>query len=148
MYLIICFSSTAFSFLSLVYANILHRNFFRFTPPPPPGTLTANQMDFMKCSIAGKSYGTGLTEIAVAAAKRTVGGGGGINQKRISGYNIDVDIFQVLRVIAKLYWGLPYRDKSLGRSRSRIFTKRASTSQVWAEESNFLLACTYTQTNM
>ena len=34
------------------------------------GTLTRNVMEFMKCSIAGKIYGTGITEIAYAAAKR------------------------------------------------------------------------------
>ena len=28
------------------------------------GTLTTNEMEFMKCSIDGISYGTGLTEIA------------------------------------------------------------------------------------
>ncbi|KAF0976515.1 hypothetical protein FDP41_004414 [Naegleria fowleri] len=34
------------------------------------GTLTENKMDFMKCSVAGELYGTGVTEIALAAAKR------------------------------------------------------------------------------
>lgn len=32
------------------------------------GTLTRNQMDFFKCSIAGVSYGTGITEVERAAA--------------------------------------------------------------------------------
>eukprot|EP00271_Cylindrocystis_brebissonii_P018678 TRINITY_DN5408_c0_g1_i1.p1 TRINITY_DN5408_c0_g1~~TRINITY_DN5408_c0_g1_i1.p1 ORF type:complete len:1233 (-),score=257.63 TRINITY_DN5408_c0_g1_i1:1839-5537(-) len=34
------------------------------------GTLTRNQMDFFKCSIAGVSYGTGATEVERAAALR------------------------------------------------------------------------------
>lgn len=34
------------------------------------GTLTRNMMEFMKCSIAGKIYGHGTTEVAYAAAKR------------------------------------------------------------------------------
>ncbi|KAK8864038.1 hypothetical protein M9Y10_011732 [Tritrichomonas musculus] len=34
------------------------------------GTLTCNKMEFMKCSIAGKIYGSGTTEVAYAAAKR------------------------------------------------------------------------------
>ncbi|XP_078176820.1 putative phospholipid-transporting ATPase 4 isoform X2 [Carex rostrata] len=33
------------------------------------GTLTCNQMDFLKCSIAGVSYGVGSTEVEIAAAK-------------------------------------------------------------------------------
>ncbi|OHT07510.1 phospholipid-translocating P-type ATPase, flippase family protein [Tritrichomonas foetus] len=34
------------------------------------GTLTRNMMEFMKCSIGGKIYGCGTTEVAYAAAKR------------------------------------------------------------------------------
>lgn len=34
------------------------------------GTLTRNQMEFLKCSIGGVSYGTGYTEIAMTKAKR------------------------------------------------------------------------------
>ncbi|KAJ5072976.1 putative phospholipid-transporting atpase [Anaeramoeba ignava] len=34
------------------------------------GTLTCNMMEFMKCTISGISYGNGVTEVAVAAAKR------------------------------------------------------------------------------
>ncbi|MCO5593988.1 hypothetical protein L7F22_048007 [Adiantum nelumboides] len=34
------------------------------------GTLTCNQMEFLKCSIAGVSYGQGVTEVEIAAAKR------------------------------------------------------------------------------
>ena len=34
------------------------------------GTLTRNVMDFMKCSVGGKVYGKGTTEVAYAAAKR------------------------------------------------------------------------------
>jgi phospholipid-translocating P-type ATPase (flippase) len=34
------------------------------------GTLTCNKMDFMKFSVDGLAYGTGVTEIAKAAAKR------------------------------------------------------------------------------
>lgn len=34
------------------------------------GTLTRNEMEFFKCSIAGVSYGTGVTEIERAAARR------------------------------------------------------------------------------
>ncbi|KAL8170451.1 hypothetical protein V2J09_022255 [Rumex salicifolius] len=33
------------------------------------GTLTCNQMDFLKCSIAGRAYGTRNSEVEVAAAK-------------------------------------------------------------------------------
>lgn len=33
------------------------------------GTLTCNQMDFLKCSIAGISYGVGSSEVEMAAAK-------------------------------------------------------------------------------
>ncbi|KAJ6245375.1 putative phospholipid-transporting atpase [Anaeramoeba flamelloides] len=34
------------------------------------GTLTCNIMEFMKCSVGGISYGEGITEVAIAAAKR------------------------------------------------------------------------------
>jgi phospholipid-transporting ATPase len=34
------------------------------------GTLTRNVMEFFKCSIAGVAYGTGMTEIDRAAARR------------------------------------------------------------------------------
>ncbi|KAI5084632.1 hypothetical protein GOP47_0000801 [Adiantum capillus-veneris] len=34
------------------------------------GTLTCNQMEFLKCSIAGVSYGHGVTEVERATAKR------------------------------------------------------------------------------
>ncbi|KAG1335391.1 Phospholipid-transporting ATPase [Cocos nucifera] len=34
------------------------------------GTLTCNQMDFLKCSIAGISYGLGSSEVEMAAAKQ------------------------------------------------------------------------------
>lgn len=34
------------------------------------GTLTCNQMDFIKCSIAGTSYGVVSSEVEIAAAKR------------------------------------------------------------------------------
>ncbi|RWR82750.1 putative phospholipid-transporting ATPase 4 isoform X3 [Cinnamomum micranthum f. kanehirae] len=33
------------------------------------GTLTCNQMDFLKCSLAGVSYGMILSEVEIAAAK-------------------------------------------------------------------------------
>ncbi|GAB2269219.1 Probable phospholipid-transporting ATPase 4 [Dionaea muscipula] len=34
------------------------------------GTLTCNQMDFLKCSIAGTAYGTRNSEVEIAAAKQ------------------------------------------------------------------------------
>eukprot|EP00162_Nutomonas_longa_P015389 comp22295_c0_seq1/m.53328 comp22295_c0_seq1/g.53328 ORF comp22295_c0_seq1/g.53328 comp22295_c0_seq1/m.53328 type:complete len:1167 (-) comp22295_c0_seq1:215-3715(-) len=34
------------------------------------GTLTCNMMEFLKCSVNGQTYGSGVTEIARAAAKR------------------------------------------------------------------------------
>ncbi|KAJ6232716.1 putative phospholipid-transporting atpase [Anaeramoeba flamelloides] len=34
------------------------------------GTLTCNVMEFMKCTVGGISYGNGITEVAMAAAKR------------------------------------------------------------------------------
>ncbi|GAB2293363.1 Probable phospholipid-transporting ATPase 4 [Dionaea muscipula] len=34
------------------------------------GTLTCNQMDFLKCSIAGTAYGTQNSEVEIAAAKQ------------------------------------------------------------------------------
>ncbi|KAL9646480.1 hypothetical protein ABK040_006474 [Willaertia magna] len=34
------------------------------------GTLTENKMDFMKCVVNGEAYGTGVTEIALSAARR------------------------------------------------------------------------------
>ncbi|KAG0465417.1 hypothetical protein HPP92_019581 [Vanilla planifolia] len=34
------------------------------------GTLTCNQMDFLKCSIAGVAYGVGSSEVEIAAAKQ------------------------------------------------------------------------------
>lgn len=34
------------------------------------GTLTCNQMDFLKCSIAGVHYGVGSSEVEIAAAKQ------------------------------------------------------------------------------
>ncbi|XP_040380933.1 probable phospholipid-transporting ATPase 4 [Oryza brachyantha] len=38
------------------------------------GTLTCNQMDFLKCSIAGVSYGVGSSEVEIAAAKQMASG--------------------------------------------------------------------------
>uniref|UniRef100_A0A0D9WRB7 Phospholipid-transporting ATPase n=1 Tax=Leersia perrieri TaxID=77586 RepID=A0A0D9WRB7_9ORYZ len=38
------------------------------------GTLTCNQMDFLKCSIAGVSYGVGSSEVEIAAAKHMASG--------------------------------------------------------------------------
>ena len=35
------------------------------------GTLTRNMMEFFKCSIGGIMYGTGVTEIEKAAARRS-----------------------------------------------------------------------------
>lgn len=35
------------------------------------GTLTCNQMEFLKCSIAGISYGTGFTEVEKSVAERS-----------------------------------------------------------------------------
>lgn len=37
------------------------------------GTLTVNQMEFFKLSVAGKSYGRGATEIEIAAAQNRGG---------------------------------------------------------------------------
>eukprot|EP00271_Cylindrocystis_brebissonii_P001063 TRINITY_DN11308_c0_g1_i1.p1 TRINITY_DN11308_c0_g1~~TRINITY_DN11308_c0_g1_i1.p1 ORF type:complete len:1226 (-),score=383.78 TRINITY_DN11308_c0_g1_i1:67-3744(-) len=34
------------------------------------GTLTCNQMEFLKCSIGGVAYGRGITEVELATAKR------------------------------------------------------------------------------
>ncbi|KAL3838195.1 hypothetical protein ACJIZ3_022786 [Penstemon smallii] len=34
------------------------------------GTLTCNQMDFLKCSIAGNAYGTRASDVEIAAAKQ------------------------------------------------------------------------------
>jgi magnesium-transporting ATPase (P-type) len=39
-------------------------------PSPFPGTLTDNVMDFRKCSINGKAYGRGSTEIGIARLRR------------------------------------------------------------------------------
>ncbi|KAI3455582.1 hypothetical protein Pfo_012245 [Paulownia fortunei] len=36
------------------------------------GTLTCNQMDFLKCSIAGTAYGTRASDVELAAAKQMV----------------------------------------------------------------------------
>ncbi|CAN0217381.1 unnamed protein product [Discosporangium mesarthrocarpum] len=33
------------------------------------GTLTENIMDFRKCTVGGRSYGKGMTEIGLAALK-------------------------------------------------------------------------------
>uniref|UniRef100_A0A0D3GHY8 Phospholipid-transporting ATPase n=2 Tax=Oryza barthii TaxID=65489 RepID=A0A0D3GHY8_9ORYZ len=41
------------------------------------GTLTCNQMDFLKCSIAGVSYGVGSSEVELAAAKQMASGDDG-----------------------------------------------------------------------
>ncbi|KAG8094537.1 hypothetical protein GUJ93_ZPchr0012g21779 [Zizania palustris] len=38
------------------------------------GTLTCNQMDFLKCSIAGVSYGVGSSEVEIAAVKQMASG--------------------------------------------------------------------------
>lgn len=42
------------------------------------GTLTRNLMEFFKCSIGGETYGTGVTEIEMGAAKRN-----GLNIKEV-----------------------------------------------------------------
>ncbi len=38
--------------------------------PTPSGTLTRNVMEFFKCSIAGVSYGQGVTEVEKSNAIR------------------------------------------------------------------------------
>eukprot|EP01018_Ginkgo_biloba_P004009 Gb_36858 [translate_table: standard] len=45
------------------------------------GTLTCNQMDFIKCSIAGTSYGVVASEVEIAAAKRMA--------SDLKGHNLD-----------------------------------------------------------
>lgn len=42
------------------------------------GTLTRNLMEFFKCSIAGETYGTGVTEIEMGAARRN-----GVNVREV-----------------------------------------------------------------
>jgi hypothetical protein len=42
-------------------------------PPLPPGTLTRNVMEFFKCSVAGVSYGQGVTEVEKSNASRWEG---------------------------------------------------------------------------
>ncbi|KAG0565462.1 hypothetical protein KC19_8G192100 [Ceratodon purpureus] len=43
------------------------------------GTLTCNQMDFFRCSIAGISYGKGMTEVEISAARLRLPLGEGIH---------------------------------------------------------------------
>ena len=45
------------------------------------GTLTCNVMEFFKCSIAGKAYGAGHTEVERAIARRNGQVGKTLNPK-------------------------------------------------------------------
>ncbi|XP_042474328.1 probable phospholipid-transporting ATPase 4 isoform X1 [Zingiber officinale] len=48
------------------------------------GTLTCNQMDFLRCSIAGVSYGVGSSEVEIAAAKHFASEASGTSDQHIS----------------------------------------------------------------
>ena len=48
------------------------------------GTLTCNQMEFRKCSIAGISYGGDINEVDLAASKR-------MNADDVEAYQFSVD---------------------------------------------------------
>ncbi|CAA6666143.1 unnamed protein product [Spirodela intermedia] len=51
------------------------------------GTLTCNQMDFLKCSIAGVSYGIGSSEVEIAAAKQMASEISGAHERVSSSQN-------------------------------------------------------------
>ncbi|RWW24962.1 hypothetical protein BHE74_00005483 [Ensete ventricosum] len=48
------------------------------------GTLTCNQMDFLKCSIAGVSYGVGSSEVEIAAVKHFASEASGTSEQQSS----------------------------------------------------------------
>ncbi|CAD5188331.1 unnamed protein product [Musa acuminata subsp. malaccensis] len=48
------------------------------------GTLTCNQMDFLKCSIAGVSYGVDSSEVEIAAAKHFASEASGTSEQHSS----------------------------------------------------------------
>ncbi|KAK8940236.1 putative phospholipid-transporting ATPase 9 [Platanthera guangdongensis] len=65
------------------------------------GTLTCNSMEFIKCTIAGVSYGRGVTEVERAMAKRTGsplisiqesgGEGDSVRKSSVKGFNFSDD---------------------------------------------------------
>ncbi|CAL9180194.1 unnamed protein product [Musa hybrid cultivar] len=48
------------------------------------GTLTCNEMDFLKCSIAGVSYGVGSSEVEIAAVKHFASEASGTSEQHSS----------------------------------------------------------------
>ncbi|OAY83044.1 putative phospholipid-transporting ATPase 4 [Ananas comosus] len=54
------------------------------------GTLTCNQMDFLKCSIAGVSYGRRSSEVEIAAAKQMASEAGEIDLEDRISFTVDI----------------------------------------------------------
>ncbi|KAJ6426336.1 hypothetical protein OIU84_022031 [Salix udensis] len=69
------------------------------------GTLTCNQMEFRKCSIAGFSYGGNINEVDIAASKRmnteTEAYRSSIDQSDTTSQSLEMSGFSVVDIIAQ-----------------------------------------------
>ncbi|CAI9272027.1 unnamed protein product [Lactuca saligna] len=81
------------------------------------GTLTCNSMEFIKCSIAGTTYGRGVTEVERAMAKKT-GSPLVVNGRVLDDDNDDEDddsgLFKFFRLLAICHTAIPDVDEETG----------------------------------
>ncbi|KAK8465055.1 hypothetical protein PHAVU_010G136600 [Phaseolus vulgaris] len=70
------------------------------------GTLTCNQMDFLKCSIAGTAYGVRSSEVEVAAAKQMA--------SDIEDQDSDLSNFPLPKAKVRVSWDDVKKDEEIG----------------------------------
>ncbi|MCO5552822.1 hypothetical protein L7F22_006339 [Adiantum nelumboides] len=79
------------------------------------GTLTCNQMEFLKCSIAGVSYGQGVTEVEIAAAERQGKSDGRLMHNRWMQEKNALQIQLFFRILAICHTAIPEEDEDSGQ---------------------------------
>ncbi|KAK1280654.1 putative phospholipid-transporting ATPase 4 [Acorus gramineus] len=119
------------------------------------GTLTCNQMEFRKCSIAGMSYGGDVNEVDLAASKR-------MNVDFIKGFNFNderlldlswmnnsnvFDTIMFFKVLALCHTGIPVEEDDLGKMKYEAESPEEVSFLVAAQEFGFKF-CKRTQSTM